>query len=62
MLTALAYQVERSDAAAPAPIPPSRPPSTSNMRDAAHAVELPPPLAPSQDTKGMVLYKLADVC
>ncbi|KAL4737729.1 hypothetical protein BDV11DRAFT_191176 [Aspergillus similis] len=47
-----AYQIERSDAAASAPIPPSRPPSTSNMRDAAHAVELPPPPAPSQDAKG----------
>ncbi|KAL6234952.1 hypothetical protein BDW75DRAFT_151489 [Aspergillus navahoensis] len=49
---ASAYQIEHSEAPAPAPIPPSRPPSTSNMRDATHAVELPPPPAPSQDTKG----------
>ncbi|RDW74370.1 uncharacterized protein DSM5745_07032 [Aspergillus mulundensis] len=49
---ASAYQIEHSDAAAPAPIPPSRPPSTSTMRDAALAADLPPPPAPAQDTKG----------
>ncbi|KAL4778061.1 ubiquitin interaction motif protein [Aspergillus varians] len=52
---AQAYQIEHSDAvpASPPIVPPSRPPSTSNLRDSTQGTELlPPPAAASaQDTK-----------
>ncbi|KAL4800215.1 hypothetical protein BDV19DRAFT_172814 [Aspergillus venezuelensis] len=49
---ASAYQIEHSDAvpASPTLIPPSRPPSTSNTKDAPPATQLPPP-PPAQDNK-----------
>ncbi|KAL4943413.1 hypothetical protein BDV06DRAFT_189950 [Aspergillus oleicola] len=49
---ASAYQIEHSDAvpASPTLIPPSRPPSTSNTKDAAPVAQLPPP-PPARDNK-----------
>ncbi|KAL4916849.1 hypothetical protein BDW62DRAFT_185422 [Aspergillus aurantiobrunneus] len=47
-----AYQVERSDAVptSPALVPPSRPPSTSNLRASDNATELPHPAVQAQDS------------
>ncbi|KAL4933091.1 uncharacterized protein BDV17DRAFT_146897 [Aspergillus undulatus] len=49
---ASAYQIEHSDAvpASPTLVPPSRPPSTSNTKEAAPAIQLPPPPPPRDNT------------
>lgn len=52
-----AYQIEHSDAvpASPNLVPPSRPPSTTNLRDAT--LPLPPPPSQSQDTKRRIVLE-----